>query len=402
MGMLYNLDPLFAMEIFYGGEKNGVWNGDIIKNEKKRGLILPHVVREFMENFGYLDVNRNESSFQFFHPDDMWKFGLQTDSGEVPIIVIGIYGNYLLGIRTDTEELKAAFGERTDDGTEWSPANLNFSGMLATMFVSLLFKSEGHEIYKDGYDIYAQIKKQGGERTKILPGQGCPQHFSLNYSEENERFYIAEFEEHGVEIVNLHIAPKKIFTLEELEKQFNKEFYENSMHCDYNHALQIQLKIMKCMGDAEPLELVPHYKRAARCYWALGKSEEAVAWYEKGLFIVENHLEDAPDQAADYYHAMANFYADTNQYQKSEEYYGKELAVRQECFPEDVYKLGMIYQSQGIFLAKDKDNAEKAIEAYNKALEEFKKNPKECKYEIARTQQLRGEAKRLKKELNKV
>ncbi len=62
----------------------------------------------------------------------------------------------------------------------------------------------------------------------------------------------------------------------------------------------------------------------------------------------------------------------------------------------------MIYQSQGIFLAKDKDNAEKAIEAYNKALEEFKKNPKECKYEIARTQQLRGEAKRLKKELNKV
>ncbi len=401
MAMLYNLDPFSAMEIFYGGEKNGVWNGDIIKNEKKRGLVLPYAVREFMENFGYLDVNRNEGSFQFFHPDDMWQFGLETDSGEVPIIVIGIFGNYLLGIRTDTEELKAAFGERTDDGTEWSPADVNFSGILTTMFVSLLFKSEGHEIYKDGYEIYSEIKKQGGERSKILPGYGCPQHFSLNYNEENERFYIAEFEEYGVEIVNLHTAPKKVFTLDELEKQFIKEFYENSMNCDYNHALQIQLKIMEGMKDAEPLDLVHHYKLAARCFWALGKSEEAVSWYEKGLSIVESHLEDAPDQVADFYHAMANFFEDTKQYEKSEEYYGKELAVLQKYFPKDVYKIGRIYQSQATFLVRNKENPERAIEACNKALEEFQKNPKDCKYEIARTQQLRGEAKRLKKELNK-
>ncbi len=45
MAVLYNLNPLEAMSLFYDGEKRGVWNGDFIKNEKKRGLVLPPMLR---------------------------------------------------------------------------------------------------------------------------------------------------------------------------------------------------------------------------------------------------------------------------------------------------------------------------------------------------------------------
>ncbi|MDE7275100.1 MAG: hypothetical protein K2N95_19005 [Lachnospiraceae bacterium] len=44
-----------------------------------------------------------------------------------------------------------------------------------------------------------------------------------------------------------------------------------------------------------------------------------------------------------------------------------------------------------------KVNLDRAIALYDLALEEFQKNPRDCKYDIERTQQLRGEAKRLKK-----
>lgn len=44
---------------------------------------------------------------------------------------------------------------------------------------------------------------------------------------------------------------------------------------------------------------------------------------------------------------------------------------------------------------------EKAIELYDQALAEYQKDPKNCKYDIARCQQLRGEAKKLLKEKSK-
>ncbi len=71
--------------------------------------------------------------------------------------------------------------------------------------------------------------------------------------------------------------------------------------------------------------------------------------------------------------------------------------------PEDVYGIGMNYQSRAQFLDSAGGDPERVIELCNLALEQFQKNPHDsgCKYEIARTQQLRGGAKRRKKELDK-
>lgn len=395
--MLYNLDPLSAMDLYYSGERNGIWNGDFIKNEKQRGLVLPTELQEFLENYGYLDVNRNEDSFRLFHPDDMGIINLQTDIGEVPILAAGIFRDYLVGLRLDTRDLEAAFGERTQDGTMWSPVELTFSGMLATMFVALLFRTEGHLFLQEAVAIDAEIEKYGGERTKILPSEGCPQHFSLNFHEESKAFLIVEFDSQGAGMKSLHVIEPKEFSLEELERLFEKEFYQNSMNCDYRHALDIQTEIIRRMEGAPPLELTKNYKLAARCCWALGNLEEAVAWYEKGCAVIAAHVETEPEQAADYYHAMGNFYADTKQYGESERYYAMEREILKRYFPEDAYKNGKFYQAQASFLAKDPEKVEQAIALYNQALEEFQKDPKGCKYDIARTQQMRGEAKRLKK-----
>lgn len=56
LAVLYNLNPLETMALFCDGEKRGVWSGGFIKNEKKRGLVLPTMLREFLKNYGYLGI----------------------------------------------------------------------------------------------------------------------------------------------------------------------------------------------------------------------------------------------------------------------------------------------------------------------------------------------------------
>lgn len=50
------------MALFCDGEKRGVWSGGFTKNEKKRGLVLPPMLRGFLENYGYLGINCAHSS----------------------------------------------------------------------------------------------------------------------------------------------------------------------------------------------------------------------------------------------------------------------------------------------------------------------------------------------------
>lgn len=397
MAILYNLEPLAAMELFYDGEKNGVWNGDFIKNEKERGLVLPPVIKEFLEDYGYLNINRNENSFQIFHPDRMGGFHLPTDTGDdVPVLIIGVYQDFLVGVCTDSGDLRVAFGEQTDEGTMWGPVNLGFSGIITIMFVSLLFGSENHQAFEDAGTFSAVLAENSMELMKIRPSEGCPEHFSLNYNEENKSFLIAEYDEQGEEITCLHVVGKGALELEELKRLFDKEFFQNSLNCDYNRALQIQTGIIRCLEDADPLELAEHYKLAARCCWSLGQLDEAIAWYEKGLPAIEDNIGTAPDKAAHYYHAMGNFYADTRQYDKSEGCYSVELNILLNYYPDNAYEIGMNYQSRAQFFIKNRDNIETAIELLNIALEQFQRDPKNCRYSIARTQQLLGDLGTLK------
>ncbi|MDE6915956.1 MAG: hypothetical protein K2P39_04065, partial [Lachnospiraceae bacterium] len=112
--MYYNLEPLKAMDIYYDGEQDGVWEGEFIKGEKAHGLVYPSDLREFLECYGNMDVNRNPASFRIYYPGNMEEILLQTQIGEIPILLIGVFENYLTGIRLDKEEeLPVAFGEQT-------------------------------------------------------------------------------------------------------------------------------------------------------------------------------------------------------------------------------------------------------------------------------------------------
>lgn len=80
-----------------------------------------------------------------------------------------------------------------------------------------------------------------------------------------------------------------------------------------------------------------------------------------------------------------------------------ELALRLERTPDNAYDIGMIYRGKAQALNDADGDPDRVIELCNLALEQFQKNPHDsgCKYEIARVQQLRGEARRRKKELSK-
>lgn len=412
MSVLYNLEPLAAMELFYDGEKNGVWNGDFIKNEKERGLCLPPLLREFLENYAYLDMNKGQ--IVFFHPDQIRVLDMPTDDGEVHIMVIGRADEFFVGIELGTDDLDVAIGEIEDKRIIWGPSDgITLAGLMRVMFMSMLLKSADQFLYS-GAEIDAVLKNHGAARDMILPSAGSTQHTSLNFDGENGAFLVGEYAPNAEEMTFLHVVPRKTYkqrkaerfasvTLDELKTLFDKKFYQNAANCDFSHALELQLEMIKRLeqSGAEETELADHYKLAGRCLWALKRLDDAAEWYEKAGTIIKKSGDF--DKIADHYHTMANFYADTKQWEKSNELYDMEMDLRLEHFPDNVYDLGMIYRTKAEYLEDADGDPDRVIELCNLALEQFGKNPHDsgCKYEIARAMQLRGKAKQRKKELLK-
>lgn len=414
MSISYNLEPLDALELFYDGEKNGVWDGDFIKNEKQCGLTVPPLLREYLENYAYLEINKGQ--IVLFHPDEIREFDLPTEDGEVHIMAIGRASNFFVGIERGTDDLDIAIGEINEEKRSimWGPSDgITLGGLLRVMFTSMAFQSGDHFIYS-GDEIDAVLKKHGAARENISPSAGSTQHTSLNFDEENGAFLLAEYAPNGEEMTFLHVVPRKTaeqrkaerlasVSLDELNELFSKEFYGNALHCDFSHALELQLEIIGRLeqSGAPELELAEHYKLAGRCLWALERLDEAISRYGKAGEIIKSSGD--VEKLAEFYHTMGNFYADTKRPEKSDELYDMEMSLRLEHFPDDVYKLGMIYQSRAQFLGDAGGDPDRVIELCSLALEQFQKNPHDsgCKYEIARAQQLRGSAKRRKKELLK-
>lgn len=408
MAILYNMEPLAAMDIFYDGEKNGVWDGDLVKNSKENGFAVPPVLREFLEKYAYLDMNKGQITF--FHPDDIRVLHLPVDGGAVHIMVIGRVDETLIGIDLGTKNMEIAVGNIEDGSIMWEPSDgMTLSGMMRLMFISTLFKSSDKYLFQ-GAEINAVLKKHGVERSMIAPSGGNAQHISINFDEENGAFLVAEFDKSGKELALLHVAPRKTYeqrkaerfatvSLDELNSLFKAEFYMNASHCDFEHALELKLEIIRRMeqNGAASTEQADHYKLAGRCLWALGRLDEALERYKKAGSIIRESGDVG--RLADYYHTMGCFYADTKQWEKSEEMFDAELAVRSERFPEKVYDIGMIFRTKAEFLDSADGDPDRVIELCELALEQFGKNPHDsgCKYETARAQQLRGNARRRKK-----
>lgn len=419
MGVVYNIEPLKAIELFYDGEHNGVWNGDFIKAKKQSGLEIPAPLREFLENYAYLEINKGQIAF--FHPDGIRMVRLTADDGEVQIMAVGradgvVAEKLLVGIEVGTRELDIAFGKIDDEKQmiNWGPSDgITLEGLMRVMFVSTLFKSSDKFLFQ-GAEIDAVLKKHGAERSLIKPSDGSTQHTSICFDEDSGAFLVAEYDERGEDIAFLHVVPRKTFeqrkaerfasvSLDELKALFDTEFYGNALHCDFAHALEIELEIIKRLeqADADDLELSDNYKLVGRCLWSLNRLDEAAEWYDKagGIIKASGDL----DRLAKFYGTMANFYAAANQRDKSDEMFQAELALRLEHCPDNAYDIGMVYCDKAQALNDADGDPDRVIELCGLALEQFQKNPHDsgCKYEIARVQQLRGAARRRKKELSK-
>lgn len=414
MAIQYNLEPLAAISLYYDGEQNGVWEGDFIKNEKERGLCLPPLLREYLEKYAYLEINRGQ--IVFFHPDNIREFNIPIDNGDVHIMTIGRAENFFVGIELGTDELDISIGEIDEENRSimWGPSDgITLAGLLRVMFVSMLFKSSDKFVYS-GAEIDAVLKNHGALRENISPSEGSTQHTSLNFDEENGAFLVGEYAPNAEEMLFLHVVPRKTAeqrkaerfasaTLDELNELFSKEFYQNAANCDFSHALELQLEMIKRLENsgAEQLELAEHYKLVGRCLWALNKPSEAEEWYEKAGTIIKESGD--LEKLAAHYHSLACFYAGIGRGEKSAELFRAELSLRQEHFPDKCYELGMVFRTEAQLLDEANADPERVIELCELALEQFQKDPRDsgCKYEIARTQQLRGSAKRRKKELLK-
>lgn len=423
MAILYNLDPLAAMEIFYGGEKSGVWNGDFIKNEKQRGLVLPELLRRFLEDYGYLSVNSGGvNAYRIYHPDSMGEVNLTSEDGEISLLVVGALvvadseseeSDYWLAVRTDMENLPICFGEETDDGSVWTPTDMTLSGVLTVMFCAQLFKSSEVYVFSEADEIETALAMYGIEKQRIIPSAGNSQQMSICYDENSSSFIAAEHL--NGRLSRLYVAARKAaegenegkyssFSDDELENIFKAEFYGSGVSaCNYSHALDIQKEIIARLerAGADGVTLAEHFKLAGRCCWALGQTAEAESWYKRGFPSMDAAAAECPEKAALYYRAAGCFYTDVGQPEKGAQMFGRSMEILREYSPDDFLNIGMLYRFEAEYAAKDDERLDAAIELYNKALEEFQKDTKNCKYEIARTQQLRGEIRRRKKELGK-
>lgn len=422
MAIRYNLHPLEAIGLYYGGERHGVWNGDFIKNEKKRGLVVPSPLREFLENYGYLSINREDNGYRLFNPDGMGLVDLEAGDEEIHLLVIGALNtldseteeeiSYWVAVRRDLEELPAALGEETEDGVMWSPIDTTLEGIFGVMFCSHLYKNSDVYVYGED-EMEAVMKARGIDPNRIMPSRGHSQHPSICYDEESGAFFVLSQYEDSL---MLHIATRKSpeeaaaekyssVSDEELEELFAAEFYMNAPHCDFNHALELLAEIISRMTEAgaDELAFAKKYMLAGRCLWALNRLDEAEEWYKKGLPAIEDSIEDNPENASNYFEAMANFYFVTDQPEKSREMEERAMKILLEYLPDDCYHIGSVYCNRAKALVERKGSPEKIIELCDRALEQFRKDPHDsvCKYEIARAQQMRGEARRRKKEADK-
>lgn len=427
MAMLYNLDPITALDIFYEGQHHGVYKGDFIKNEKKHNLFLPPLLREFLEKFGYLSVNAGGiGAYRIFHPDDMAQFSLHGENGEdIKLLIFGTLTVtkkdaqsdddtelFYIGVRPDTPDLQTAMGQSSEEGMDWWGTGRTLEGLLRLMFISIICRSCDSYLFEEKSEILAVLKHHNAD---ILQMNYRGEWASVHFNDESGEFLITEFNETNGEMIKVHAVrlgkvngseeDLSAFTVDELEELFSSEFYMNSLHCDFEHALKLQTEIISRLeaDSTDETEMLIHYQLSGRCLSELKRIDEADKQYARVLEIAERHASEDPEALANAYCAVGIFCFDTGKIEESDKLFDKELELRREIAPDDCYHIGMVYADRAKRLEGDDTRLDRLIELCELALAEFQKDPRDsgCKYETARMQQLRGNARRRKKELAK-
>lgn len=402
-----DIEPLEALQIYYGGERLGVWRGDIISAEKKRKLFLPPMLQEFLLGYGRLAVNTDANSCCFQNP------GLMNITDD-DLVIFGRWDFYMLLAfrRIDFAEVNPQlyyaehqyydddeFMDDDDERPVWSdfaPAQMHLRDFLIQLLIENLRKV-----------VYLVGSRESDtdvppELWQLLAADNLPPCFICWDDESDELWAVSRLPDQ---------PPQRVYNLTrrmqhwELKECFKQAFFQKQ---DFAHALKLARPLLENLEHVQrdTLELADMYKLAGRCCWELHQWDEGERFYQKAEVILQKNLEEMLDITKNFYQSLGNFYAAQKNEPKSQQAYGKVNEICEFVGRDGVRSRGMRLVQQAIGLV-GKDNSlcddlpalREALELYNQALSVYQQEPKECKYDIARAQQLRGDLRKKIKQL---
>lgn len=230
MAVLYNLEPLEAMDIFYGGKTNGVSPDHFTELREKTGFEIPPLLRGFLEKYAYLDVNKGQ--LKFFHPDDIYVTEAFFEDGDVYVMAVGVstgniigmgsravetikqldFESQVIGVVLDSDDLSIVYGHVINGNVTWKMSfTETLSGIFRMMFLGAL-KNMDRYVFEDKA-IDPVLKTHGAERSRIMPSDGNVQRHSISYDEDRHTFLVAEFDFNDDECITIlqvipHIGEK--------------------------------------------------------------------------------------------------------------------------------------------------------------------------------------------------
>lgn len=393
------MSPLEALAKYYDGEELGVWEGDFIRNEKRRGLKLPTMLKEFLHKYGYFDVNSGAN--QLWLPDKIDFDQAKVDGKLCDILIIGSFRNNLVGLLVDdceAENPTLLLDDLPEENGEemtlvFHKSELNLRDLLAILLLESPAVYNNSLICNDRDEVIKEYKS--AELSEAFTNSERPSR-TFCWDEEKKEF------------LALLLLPKRdivvrfspSFSPRELEGILNRELYENTRGCDYEHALKIVLMLIKFLEThGGGIALGEKYMVAGRCLWALKKWQKADEWYKKAERVFAAEMKETLERCQNFYENLSNFCL-----AKEDVFRGEAASREADRICEFLGSGGprskgnRLLRKAAVMLEIEK--TEKAIEYYNQALEVFQEDPKDCKYEIARCQQLRGEAKKKLKSSN--
>lgn len=213
--ILYELEPLKAMEEYYNGKTDGISPEVIAECEKANGYKMPGKVRRFIEK--YYNMSINHGRVLVYHPEKMHKMHIaiknlitlgdfvEERAAEEDILVIGFAENMLIGVRPNTYDLRIVNGIINGEEVNWESTNLTFSGMMALMFYLLLHHERDISSFSEEL-IDVAFREFHLVSQNFRPTRGSAQHLSISYDKTNDSFIVGSFNSDGDQLIQLDIA----------------------------------------------------------------------------------------------------------------------------------------------------------------------------------------------------
>ncbi len=407
MELIYNIPILKAFEMYYDGEKCGEAEGLLDAVEKKLGYPLPQLLRDFVRDYGYMSINRG--LLRVLHPLDMWRMSLENED----YIVFGKVGDSYVAIKASREYFtNKTYDPKFLSGTVneeehsiiWTQYIITLSFFFCEMFRTNLYDDCKCSDVRGVRETAAAMELYGIDARKFTPFDGKT-HYAI--CGDNKMFVIADYSAAGefnrmftlMKGDNWELSGQRFAALktEDINGLLSGCFY--GVNPDYERSLMLNNELIRRaeLNGAGKHVITEQKKISARSLWALGRIDEAEKMYSEMIDSVLNDTSGYGQKTLiSVLEAAVNFFLDTGKTTEYEKYSAmlKELCEKAEDFD----AIGSMYWAQAQQIDHDLNRIDEAIEMYEKAIEAFKKAPKPNKHDIARCQQLRGEARRRKKD----